>query len=317
VLAVDVGVTHLTVARVGLGGVVLSRWDRTWGRGAGGRRPSTVSSAVVRQAGRLLDEVPLEATVAGVGVAVPGMVRRQDGCVQQAPNLGWRDVPLGAQLADALGLPVGVGNDADLGMRAEHVRGSAAGVDDAVYLSGHSGIGAGILAGGVPLGGRAGFAGEVGHTLVHPGGLVCHCGSTGCWETECGEERLFELAGRQPGGGIAGVREVVAAAAEGDPAAAAALQEVATWLGRGSANVVNILNPEVVILGGALAEVLLAAPDTVRSAFVHTGLAALVGGTQLVVPALGSDSTLVGAAELAFEPLLSDPLQARARRTAS
>jgi predicted NBD/HSP70 family sugar kinase len=317
VLAVDVGVTHLTVARVGLGGVVLSRRDRTWGRGPGGRRPRTVSSAVVREAGRLLAEVAPGATIAGVGVAVPGMVRRQDGGVQQAPNLGWRDVPLGVQLADALGLTVSVGNDADLGMRAEHVRGAAAGVDDAVYLSGHSGIGAGIFAGGVSLGGRAGFAGEVGHTVVHPAGLVCHCGATGCWETECGEERLLELAGRQPGGGIAGVREVVAAAFDGDRAATAALQEVATWLGRGTANVVNMLNPEVVILGGALAEVFLAAGDTVRDEVVRTGLAALVGEARLVVPALGSDSTLVGAAELAFEPLLSDPLQAIARRTAS
>jgi predicted NBD/HSP70 family sugar kinase len=317
VLAVDVGVTHLTVARVGLGGVVLSRRDRSWGRGPGGRRPRTVSSAVLREAGRLLAEVPAGATVAGVGVAVPGMVRRQDGCVQQAPNLGWRDVPLGVQLADALGLLVSVGNDADLGMRAEHVRGAAAAVDDAVYLSGHSGIGAGILAGGVPLGGRAGFAGEVGHTVVHPTGLVCHCGATGCWETECGEERLLELAGRAPGGGIAGVREVVAAAFDGDRAAIAALQEVATWLGRGTANVVNMLNPEVVILGGALAEVFVAAGDRVREEVVRTGLAALVGEARLVVPALGSDSTLVGAAELAFEPLLSDPLQAIARRTAS
>jgi len=317
VLAVDVGVTHLTVARVGLGGVVLSRRDRTWGRGPGGRRPRTVSSAVVREAGRLLAEVESGATIAGVGVAVPGMVRRQDGCVQQAPNLGWRDVPLGVQLADALGLPVSVGNDADLGMRAEHVRGAAAGVDDAVYLSGHSGIGAGIMAGGVPLGGRAGFAGEVGHTLVHPGGLPCHCGSTGCWETECGEERLFELAGQPAGGGIGEVRDVVGAAAAGDAQAVAALVEVATWLGRGTANVVNMLNPEVVILGGALAEVFLADADTVRAEVTRAGLAALVGEVRLVVPALGSDSTLVGAAELAFEPLLSDPLQALARRTAS
>jgi predicted NBD/HSP70 family sugar kinase len=317
VLAIDIGVTHLTVARVGLGGTVLSRCDRTWGRGPGARRPRTVSTAVVREAGRLLTEVPRGTTMVGVGVAVPGMVRRQDGCVQAAPNLGWRDVPLGVQLADALGLVVSVGNDADLGIRAEHVRGAAAGVDDAVYLSGHSGIGAGIFAGGVPLAGRAGFAGEVGHTLVRPGGLPCHCGSTGCWETECGEERLFELAGRPPGGGITEVREIVEAAEAGDEDAAAALAEVGTWLGRGTANVVNMLNPEVVILGGALAEVFLASGDTVRREVTRTGLSALVGQVRLVVPALGADATLVGAAELAFEALLSDPLQALARRTAS
>ena len=315
VLAVDVGVTHLTVARVGLGGVVLSRRDRSWPRGA--RRPRTVASTIIKEGIALLGEIPSDAMVVGVGVAVPGMVHLPDGQVRQAPNLEWRDVPLAAELADGLGLPVAVGNDADLGIRAEHVRGAAQGVEDAVYLSGHSGIGAGIIAGGRPLSGRSGYAGEVGHAVINPGGLPCHCGSNGCWETECGEERLFELAGRPPGGGLAGVREVVAAAAEGDAAAAAAIHHVATWLGRGTANVVNTLNPEVVILGGALEEILESAGYTVRTEVERTGLAALVQHVRLVSPALGADSTLIGASELAFEPLLSNPLLELSRRTAS
>jgi predicted NBD/HSP70 family sugar kinase len=315
VLAVDVGVTHLTLARVGLGGVVLSRRDRSWSRGT--HRPRAVAKAIVREGMALLAEVPRDAMVVGAGVAVPGMVRRADGRVRQAPNLDWTDVPLGAELADAFHLPVAVGNDADLGIRAEHVRGAAAGVDDAVYLSGHSGLGAGILAGGLPLGGRFGYAGEVGHAVVNPGGLPCHCGSHGCWETECGEERLFDLAGRSPGGGLAGVREVVAAASEGDVAAAAAVRHVAVWLGRGTAMVVNTLNPEVVILGGALEEIVKAAGDAVRLEVERTGLAALVQQLRLVGPGLGADSTLIGAAELALEPLLSDPLLELSRRSAS
>jgi predicted NBD/HSP70 family sugar kinase len=315
VLAADVGVTHLTVARIGLGGVVLARRDRSYRRGA--RRQRDVTATIAKVGAELLAEVELGAVVVGAGVAVPGMVRRRDGQVRQAPNLGWQDAPVGAVLAQAFGLPVAVGNDADLGIRAEHVRGAAAGVDDAVYLSGHSGIGAGIIAGGVPLGGRAGYAGEVGHIVVNPGGLPCHCGSRGCWETECGEERLFELAGRAHGGGLAGVRGVVAAAAAGDAAACAALEHVAGWLGRGTANVVNVLNPEVVILGGALEEILSAAGDTVRAAFATTALAAPLEQVRIVTPHLGPDSTLVGAAELAFDALLSDPLFELSRRTAS
>ncbi len=315
VLAMDVGVTHLTVARVGLGGAVLARRDSRWPRRT--PRPRAAVSALAEQAALLLSEVGPEVVVVGIGVAVPGMVGRHDGQVRQAPNLGWRDVPLGRDLTASLGLPVAVGNDADLGIRAEHVRGAAAGVEDAVYLSGHSGIGAGIFAGGRPLGGWRGYAGEVGHALVNPGGLPCHCGSTGCWETECGEERLFELAGRASGSGLAGVHEVVAAAAAGDESARAALRHVATWLGRGTANVVNVLNPEVVIMGGALEEVLLAEGDAVRAAFEATGLAALVQRVRLLPPALGADATLVGAAELAFDALLSDPLLALSARTAS
>jgi predicted NBD/HSP70 family sugar kinase len=315
VLAVDVGVTHLSVARVGLGGAILSRRDRSYRRGT--RRHTTVTAAITKISAELLAEVDGAVVVAGMGVAVPGMVRRHDGQVRQAPNLGWRDVPLGAALADALGLPVSVGNDADLGILAEQVRGAAVGVDDAVYLTGRSGLGAGIIAGGRPLGGRTGYAGEVGHLVVDPAGLPCHCGSRGCWETQCGEERLFELAARPAGGGLAGVREVVAAAAAGDAVAAAALEDVAGWLGRGTANVVHVLNPEMVILGGALEEVLRALGGTVRSAFDSTALAAPGEQVRIVAPHLGSDSTLVGSAELAFDPLLSDPLLTLSRRHAS
>jgi predicted NBD/HSP70 family sugar kinase len=315
VLAADVGVTHLTVARIGLGGAVLARRDRSYRRGA--RRQRDVTATIAKVGDELLAEIERGAVVVGAGVAVPGMVRRRDGQVRQAPNLGWQDAPVGTVLAQAFGLPVAVGNDADLGMRAEHVRGAAAGVDDAVYLSGHSGIGAGIIAGGLPLGGRAGYAGEVGHIVVNPGGLPCHCGSRGCWETECGEERLFELAGRSHGGGLAGVRGVVAAASAGDTVARAALEHVAGWLGRGTANVVNVLNPEVVILGGALEEILAATGDAVRAAFATAALAAPLEQVRIVTPALGPDSTLVGAAELAFDALLSDPLLELSRRTAS
>jgi predicted NBD/HSP70 family sugar kinase len=212
---------------------------------------------------------------------------------------------------------VAVGNDADLGVLAEHVRGAAVGCDDVVYLAGHSGIGAGVFTSGRPLVGHDGYAGEVGHVVVNPGGIECHCGSRGCWETEAGEERLFELAGRAAGGGLAAVREVVAAAGEGDAAAAAAVEHVATWLGRGTASVVNIFNPEVVILGGALAEVYAAAEPSVRMAVEEVALRPPHEHLRLVPPAFGLDSSLAGAAELAFGPLLSDPLLEMARLTAS
>lgn len=312
VLAVDVGVTHLTLARVGLGGAVIDRRDKSYRRGT--RRPARVLEAIASLATDLLTPGP---PVVGVGVAVPGVVRHADGQVRQAPNLGWRDVPLGALTGDLLGLPVRVANDADLGIRAEHVRGAAKGDDNAVYLSGHSGVGAGIVAGGVPLGGRAGYAGEVGHFVVNADGLPCHCGSTGCWETECGEERLFAIAGRPPGGGLAGVREVVSAAAAGDPLARRAVDHVAGWLGRGTANVVNALNPQTVIMGGAFEEILKVAEGTVLTELRRTALAALVEDVRLTRPALGPDSTLIGAAELAFDPLILDPLQYLPDRVAS
>lgn len=276
---------------------------------------------VVRSIGtvarELLEELGPADVCAGAGAAVPGMVRVPDGLVRQVPNLGWTDVPLGEELSRELGMSVVVGNDADLGVLAEHVRGAAVGCDDVVYLAGHSGIGAGVFTSGRPLVGAGGYAGEVGHLLVNPGGLQCHCGSRGCWETEAGEERLFALAGRPTGGGLAAVREVVAAATEGDKAAAAAVEHVATWVGTGTGGVVNIFNPEVVILGGALAEVYRAAGATVRGAVGAAALAPPFEQVRLLQPAFGLDSSLLGAAELAFAPLLSDPLLVMSRLTAS
>lgn len=314
-LAIDVGVTHLTVARVGLGGHVLSRRDIPRRRGP--HRVRDVVRSIGRVATELLGEMGPGATCTGAGAAVPGMVRVPDGLVRQVPNLGWVDVPLGDELSKALGMPVAVGNDADLGVLAEHVRGAAVDVDDVVYLAGHSGIGAGVFTSGRPLVGRGGYAGEVGHLVVNPDGLECHCGSRGCWETESGEERLFEIAGRPPGGGLAGVREVVAAAADGDAAAAAAVEHVATWLGTGTAGVVNTFNPEVIIMGGALGEVFAAAGPTVRAAVSAATLAPPLEALRLLQPAFGIDSSLVGAAELAFTPLLADPLFEMSRLTAS
>jgi len=315
VIAIDIGVTHLTVARVGLGGHVLSRRDIPYRSGP--RRVRDVTRSIGKVAGELLAEMRPGATCTGAGAAVPGMVRVHDGLVRQVPNLGWVDVPLADVLSQQLGMPVAIGNDADLGVLAEHVRGAAVDVDDVVYLSGHSGIGAGVFTSGRPLAGRNGYAGEVGHMVVNPEGRECHCGSRGCWETEAGEERLFELAGRPLGGGLACVREIVAAAAAGDEPAAAALTHVATWLGTGVASVVNVLNPEAVIMGGALGEVFAAAGPTVRAAVDAVALAPPLGQLRLLQPAFGIDSSLIGAAELAFGPLLADPLLEMSRLTAS
>ena len=306
VLAIDIGVTHLTVARIGLGGEVLSRRARAYHQGVRSQRAMMATITSFSKA--LLAETDRATVVVGAGVAVPGMVRQRDGEVRQAPNLGWQDAPVGAALSDALGLPVAVGNDADLGILAEHVRGAAAGIDDAVYLSGHAGIGAGVFTSGRPLVGHNGYAGEVGHIVVNPGGRQCHCDARGCWETESGEERLFELAGRPPGGGIECVREIVAAAAGGDDVAAKALNQVAAWLGTGVASVVNVFNPEAIIMGGALGEIFAAAEAALRDAVHEAGLGPPLEQLRLLQPAFGFDSSLIGAAELAFTALLSDPL---------
>jgi predicted NBD/HSP70 family sugar kinase len=177
-----------------------------------------------------------------------------------------------------------------------------------IYLYGDVGVGAGIIAGGRRMMGHGGYGGEVGHMVVHPGGRPCGCGSRGCWESEIGEYALLRAAGRTAAVGREEVLAVVDAARRGDAGAQAAVRQVGDWLGFGVANLVNIFNPEMVIFGGTLREVYLASAAQVRSRLNSMALPACREHVRLRTPELGEDAALVGAAELAFEQLLADPL---------
>lgn len=317
VLAVDVGVDGVAVAAVGLGGRVLARRTRTWRR-TGGVSANRVVSLVARFCVELTATVPAGAALAGIGVSVPGTVREEDGLVRAAPNLRWTEVPFAAQLAARVGgcAPIAVGNDADLGALAEHARGAGAGVDDLLYLSGEAGVGGGVIAAGRPLRGVGGYAGEVGHLRVNPRGRPCQCGSLGCWETEISEQALLLAADEPADGGRPAVRRVLAAAAAGERPARRAVEQVARWLGSGVGSLVNVLNPGVVVFGGHLAYVLAARGDVVAREMQRTAMRASADQVRLAPAALGEDAVLIGAAELAFQQLLDDPLGPLDRRLA-
>jgi predicted NBD/HSP70 family sugar kinase len=254
---------------------------------------------------------PSGAVCVGTGVAVAGIVRREDGLFRLGPMVGWVDEPLGAALHEVLPMdaPIHVGNDADMGALAEHTRGAAIDSENLIYLHGDVGIGGGIFAGGRPVSGHGGYGGEVGHMVVNPNGRRCICGARGCWMTEVGEEALLEAADRG-GTGRDGILAVVDAANRGDALAQAAVRQVGDWLGFGVANLVNIFNPETVIFGGTLRDVYLAAAAQVRSRLNRNGLPACREHVRLRTPELGDDAPLIGAAELAFQLLLADPLDA-------
>src|SRR5579862_8548406 len=242
VLALEIAVDSLAVAVVGFGGRVhyLHRVDRPRDRFS---VDETVADLVELARG-VRGRPPVRDALIGIGVAVAGITRRADGFVHFAPNLGWRDVPLGARLAEAFGsrVPIAVSNDADLGVLAEHRRGAAVGTDDVLFISGEVGVGGGVIVDGRPLAGAAGYGGEVGHLPVNPAGLACHCGSIGCWETEVGERALLARAGRRPEGGRGEVEAVLRDAAAGVPEAVAALDSIGRWLGFGLAGLINVLN---------------------------------------------------------------------------
>ncbi|HZN19694.1 MAG TPA: ROK family transcriptional regulator [Micromonosporaceae bacterium] len=317
--ALSIEVDGLRAARVGLGGQVLDQRETDRPRGPDVAGTVGPLAEFVRD---MHKAVPPGSVYVGCGVAVCGMVRYADGMARLSPHAGWMDEPLGTALDAALGDaargdaarggvgPVSVGSSADLSALAEHLRGVAVGCTNLVYLHGDVGVGAGIIAGGRRVTGHGGYGGEVGHMVVHPGGRHCGCGSRGCWETTVGERALLQAAGRDGTVGRAGVLAVVDAASRGDANAQAAVRAVGDWLGFGVANLVNIFNPEMVVFGGTLRDIYLAAAAQVRSRLNSMALPACREHLRLRTPKLGDDAALLGAAELAFEQLLLDPLDA-------
>jgi glucokinase len=216
------------------------------------RRPVD-TTGWVQAAIDLATELMTSATKA-VGVGVAGLVRWPVGELTWAPHLTGTEVPVRALLEEAIGLPVLVDNDANCAALAEARIGAAIGARDAIVLTFGTGIGAGLIVEGQIYRG-ASFAGEAGHMTMVPDGDPCACGRRGCWETLVSGSRLDQEAVRlalNPGvsGGGAGL---VAAAEAGESRAQAALGEAGVWLGRGIANLVALLDPELVVVGGAAA----------------------------------------------------------------
>lgn len=305
--ALNIEVDRLRAARIGLGGTILDRREAPRPRGM------QVVDAVQPLAGfihEMRKDVPEDARYVGAGLAIAGMVRRADGMVRLAPTIGWVEEPVGEALVEEIGDvgPMIVGNIADVSALVEHSRGAAAGRDNVIYLYGDVGVGAGIIAGGRRITGHGGYGGEVGHMVVNPYGRPCSCGSRGCWETEIGEYPLLKLAGREDRSGREAILDVVEAAMRGDWMAQQAVRHVGEWIGLGVGNLVNIFNPEAIIFGGTLRDVYLVAAAQIRSRLNEVALPACREHIRLRTPELGADAALIGAAELAFERLLEDPL---------
>ncbi|MET0780339.1 MAG: ROK family transcriptional regulator [Microbacterium sp.] len=246
------------------------------------------------------------ARLVGVGLAVPGLVRASDGLIRLAPHLRWTDAPLRALVEEATGLPAFVGNDASLGAIAEHLFGAGRGVDDVVYLNGGaSGIGGGLIVHGIPIGGSGGYAGEFGQNRPGIAALDDRRAAGGVLEDEVSRARLLAVAGLP-----AADEPTLAAAlaASESPAVTAELARQRRILSTALANAVNVLNPSLVVLGGFLATVAESDPDALAAAVAEQAMPAAAEGLDIRVAALGEDRLPIGAAELAFERLLADPL---------
>jgi glucokinase len=309
VIGVDLGGTKLLAGVVDEGLNVHHRAQRR----ARGADEAEVLDTIVGAVREAIDasEVP----IAGVGFGVPSLVDPRTGVVHSTVHLPLRGVRFRDVMAERLGVPVWVDNDANVALLAEHRAGAAAGVDDAVMLTLGTGIGGAIVVGGRMVRGVNGGAGEFGHTIVDPQGIRCDCGNIGCLETIVSGRALGRAAERaareapDSGLGLAAEmgREITGMLAtdlahDGDPVAQSVVRAMGELLGFGIVNVVNALNPAVVVVGGGV----IAAGDLLLDparAIVRRHALRPAGEAAIVPARFGGESGMLGAALLALDGL--------------
>lgn len=268
--------------------------------------PQRAVTRLVRGVGRMLTEAGIEESrVRGIGVGIPALMDL-GGTLRFGPNLGWREVRIGSLLEGRFAAPVQVDNDTNAAALAEKLFGSCQRVSDFVFVAGHSGVGGALYLGGRLYRGPHGFAGEIGHMKVVAGGRRCGCGAQGCLEAYLSEPNL--LAQAEDEGVHAPDLETLRVLAErGNAAATAVLARAGGYLGDVLADIVNLLNPERVVLGGNLAAVAAPLLSAARLRLQCYALEAPRAGCELTVSPLGVESVTMGGVALALEGFLSLP----------
>jgi predicted NBD/HSP70 family sugar kinase len=311
-IGVDVAETYIHVELFDLSLRVLSRAEEPLGSGE--NRPEQVVDHIVSGVRAVLGRTGVDpARVLGVGVSVPGQVEREGGLSVFAPNWDWREVPLRDLLAKQLDFPLYLDNPLMASTVAELWFGAARGSQDVVVVNLGTGVGAGIAVGGALYRGVTNTAGEWGHTTLVLDGRPCHCGATGCVEAYVGApgiiRTLREIDPDTPlalADQTAAIDAIARGLTEGDPVAAEAVQRTARYLGAAVANLVNLLNPQVVVLSSwvaaRLGADLLAA---VREQVVHHALPRPLQHTQIVLCPIASNPVSLGAATFALEGALA------------
>lgn len=314
-LGIEINVDYVALAAVDLSGTVIRESSTPVDVP---RLPvDAVLDRVATLVNRMLDSIrEAGLIVAGLTVSPPGVIDYAAGSVRFAPNLGWRNVPIVAELADRIGPdvpPIHLENDAKLGAVAEYAAWAPEGVSDLLYLSGDVGVGAGIIAEGRLIRGWSGFSGEVGHLPLDPEGRQCGCGRTGCWETIVGLSALLRLAApeddevQDPTRPLEDRLHTLHTRADaGDERTLAALRQITDDLARGLSVLVDVLNPEVIVLGGYFAffgDYLL---EPLGAALAERRMDE-GSGARLVVSRLGISSTARGGAIVALEDVFDNP----------
>jgi predicted NBD/HSP70 family sugar kinase len=298
-VGIDIGRSHVTVAVADLGHTVLAELRRELPNDHRADQGLNAASELVDTA---LAEAGVDRScVLGAGMGLPGPVHADTGTVGSPSILpGWVGVAAARAMSDRLSLPVSVDNDANLGALAEHVWGAGEGVPDMIYLKLATGIGAGLVLGGRLYAGAGGTAGELGHTIVDEHGPVCRCANRGCLETLASGAATVELLRPTLGPDLT-LGRVVELALDGQPAATRVVADAGRHIGRAVANLVNLLNPSRIVVGGEMAacgDVLL---DPLRQECLRHTITSAGDDVEIRHSPLGDRAQVLGALALVLQ----------------
>ncbi|MWV44093.1 ROK family protein [Paenibacillus sp. HJL G12] len=261
VIGVDLGGTKIATGMLDQDGGLLARSQKAT---AGLQSSKEVISTIVDT----IEEVRGQHEIAGVGVASPGMVDSKNGVILNGVNLpDWDGISLQSELEKRLGISVRLINDANAAAWGEYVYGAGRGSQSMVYVTLSTGIGSGLVLDGRLFLGTSSFAGELGHTVIDPGGALCGCGQRGCWETYASGTAIARIANEAIAESAAASQMTTLAAAEGVPVSAkhvfqaagmgdelanATLEQVIHYTGLGLANIIHSFNPDCIVIGGGV-----------------------------------------------------------------
>ncbi|WP_242448215.1 ROK family transcriptional regulator [Cellulomonas sp. WB94] len=295
-VGIDLGRTHVRVCLATLGYEVIA--ERSVALPHERRPHEGIDMATGLLADLLAESSVPRSAVVGVGVGIPGPIDNRTGHVLEGPLWPeWDDLDPQLALEERLGVPVFLDNDANLGALAEVTWGPHSSVDNLVFLKLGSGIGCGLIVGGQPYHGHVGIAGEIGHSPISDTGPLCRCGNRGCLEMAASTSTMIDLLDRGQVPRLT-TDDIVRQALAGDTATLRVIEDAGVATGRALASVVNLINPEVVVVGGPLAvlgEILL---EPIRRGLLRYAIAVAGQTTRLAVSSLGDRAEALGAAAL-------------------
>jgi glucokinase-like ROK family protein len=287
--------------------------------------PSQSQASIIRQAEQLVEQALSIATKhrlrpLGIGVGLPGLINLRQGELIIAPNLNWRNVPLRLMWNQRFRLPIYIENEANLAALGEYYFGVARGCENFIYLSSGIGLGGGVMIGGNLFRGGYGYAGEIGHIQRDPQGEKCGCGRIGCWETQVGPRAVLRrvkkelqlhsdqllLDACQGDFNNLTFGMVVKFALEGNHICKQAIEDVASYLGEGIADLVNVFNPELVVMGGAFILGKDILQPIIEKIIFSSALQPSADGLRIAFSERGANACAFGAVAIVLDDILRE-----------